>query len=360
MAPIIRVTFLLLIALVIPQSSWASKSTTIPLLLILHDAGETKALIPIIDELLQKNKEVKVLAYETAQTLLKAHFPAELLNKLLIPDIAYEQIRNNEIHVNKLVTGVFSMKQYAFATLFKKRGTQIIALYDSFHMPEPDSIPFKLIKEADVTLVANEYVKNQLDQHHMVKHIRVIGYPSLQEWEKAQQTVNKEQFIQSLKLSSTKPIMVFVGGYGKDYENTFSSFIQQIPSNYDYQIVISIHPKADGKFEKSILKKHPQLQATVAPKNISVATLATISQQIICYRSTSCVYAYLSGYPTIYFDTTPDGYKNWLIEEGQISQTSTVETMMQHLNEKKRTSDSSINRVKPPTHMEVVLDLIAA
>lgn len=333
----------------------------------LYDAGETKVLEPVIEELKRAQKTYKIIAVGTASLLLKespqkidlnaacgveASITAEAWKRdQTLSDKDLEKLKSCA-DASVLVTGYNSALQTQLVSSFKGSNTETVMFYDSFNPPQicKDSDRSSCFAEnaalaADVVLTSTYGLRDAFQRITPARCL-VLGNPTLESWQKDMETVDREKLYASLNISAEKPLILYMGGYGEDYESSFALFLDSVKNLTPYQVVIALHPKMDGAFEEKLVREKNLSFVTIAPKTIPTSNLAALAALVVTQRSTTGVQARFAGIPVIYLDTHPEKYTNFLISAKQVAQFSSPEDFIDELAviEQRNRSAQSLNQ----------------
>ncbi|MGN6669918.1 MAG: hypothetical protein ACTHJ4_00040 [Candidatus Nucleicultricaceae bacterium] len=318
----------------------------------LYDAGETKALEPILSLLKNQNKIVNVLAVGTAATLIKdqdilidLEKDCGITTKITADNWKRDQ-KLNEAEVAKLkncikpsvlVAGYNSAVQTQLLEALKPANTTTVVFYDSFNPPAACTSPDKsecyalnAAEAADVLLVST-YELRDIFQKLSPQRCFAFGNPTLESWKKEIDQTDKNTLIDSLKINTSKPVILYVGGYGDDYESSFNLFLDAVKDLKNYEILVTIHPKANGQFEQKEIDARSLSHIKIMPKNIPTPSLASIATLVTTQRSTAGVQARFAGLPVIYLDVHPEKYTNFLIDANLVGHVSSPEAYIDEL-----------------------------
>jgi len=227
----------------------------------LHDAGETYALLPVIRKL-----EVDYLIVTTgvAEKLLSG-IPPEKLRSF----DAYSQIEPNEV-----VTGVASLFQGELLDYFRYKGVLTFAYWDNFN-PDGESPYFKTAHavepRADILLLPCESLVSAFPN----RAVRVVGHPTLEK-------------------QAPPKIALWIGGYGKDYEEAHELFLHGMTSVEGVAVIQQHHPKTGLK------------------NDLKLSEALSIADLVICHQSTAAFQSLAANVPVLhvipqgqYFDSLP-------------------------------------------------------
>ena len=194
-----------LLLFLLPFALWADY------LFVLHDVGETVALMPVIKELQERGETVEVIRIDPTDRY------ASIEVSCAVPEV--------------LVVGDTSVGQLEYVRAFKGK-SKTVCYYDN--ALEIDRIPYaELIREfeqeVDFFLVPSALAAKS---SHVKAH--VVGNPDLDRFENE---VGEFEVVPGR--------VVYFGGYDKDYEEAFKAFLKFYPDAIVYP-----HPKTDGTLER--------------------------------------------------------------------------------------------------------------
>jgi hypothetical protein len=309
------------------------------LVFILQDAGETQALLPVLERLEKEKKEFIVLAGGVAKEQLQGKIWAvplplekscprtEKLSKLFLQEIVAKY------PAKKVVTGVAFEFQGEFLETYGKEGAKTFAYWDNINFEGSDSYfvtAQKVAKIAQTVLVPTKMFE------HYFPHAVVVGQPSLERWKSNLGAINPQAVRARLPfLKSGKPVALFVGGYGKEYEEAFDLFLSTASVLKEYDIIVSFHPKMGGNFERPRLPSSIHLLETTY--GVSTQEAVAIADLVLCHQSTVGVQAAVSGKKVVHLIPKGQSYTNPAIEN-HLAQVA-----------------SSANEVQP-TSVEIIAD----
>lgn len=209
------------------------------ILFILFDAGETKSLQPVLEELIQAKMEFQILAFGTAWTLMKDH-PSTINNHAafgISEQINQKEwdrqhsldpkIKNHIFETFKpdiVITGMVSEIQRELIEGFKAQGSEIIAYYDSFSPIQNYSYALPFLKLASVVLVPSKNVSESIHQMDPNAHIDIVGQPVVEQWISQAHLLDPDMIRQSIHIDNKKLFLVYISGYGEGYAEDFTKF----------------------------------------------------------------------------------------------------------------------------------------
>jgi hypothetical protein len=271
---------------------------------LLNDAGETKALTPVMQKLDSAGVNYSILADSTAKTLLHG-------NPHLVPlpqDVAalsrsdpQAAIRANAsldaaTSAPHIITGLVSDFQKSWSDFFRGMGKTVTGYYDGFGY---STLPNKTDAFAGSL---NALITPSYDTANFFKqkfsHIPVVamGQPTLEKIPERLQRTNLPALGAGLGIDPRKPTLLFAGGYGKDYAQAFNVFCQTVKAVPQANVLVSPHPKTDGTLETELLRRHGlENRVRIVPKTIDTAQVLGLSDIVLSQNSTMSVQASLQG-----------------------------------------------------------------
>lgn len=294
-------------------------------LYILQDAGETSALIDVIKKAEENHDDYAIFARGVAHLLVKSH------PKLIHIDLD-EKIDNTwkrdallsqksvdalveKIHPDKVVSGVAFEYHGQLLQAFEKRGAKTYAYWDNVNTggSDPYFVTAKKVAAAAQTLLVPSHSFSKTYPQAVV-----VGHPSL---EMIPNPIPQPEVDIPIK----HPLVVWVGGYGEDYNAALKQFLEEVDALKDKMVILVYHPKYEGKVEKEMLEKyhHPHVFIYDAQKLPSFNAIA-LADIVVCHQSTIGLQAALGGKQVIYFTPPGQTYTNLLIEKGIVPQISSL------------------------------------
>lgn len=317
----------------------------------LYDAGETKALEPVIEYLKNHNKVVDILAVGTASTLIKDQSSVIDLEKdcgittKITPELwkRNQQLNTEELKKLKnctraplLVSGYNSAVQNQLLETLQPTKTTTAVFYDSFNPPhctlsdKSECYAEKAAALSDI-LIASTYELRDQFQKLSPARCFAFGNPTLESWRIEMNKTDKKILTETLKITNEKPVILYIGGYGDDYEDSFGLFLTAVRDLKNYQILVTLHPKMNGQFEQKLLETMNLSHVRIASKDLPTPTLASLATVVVTQRSTAGVQARFAGLPVIYLDVHPEKYTNFLIDAHLVGQVSSPEAFIDEL-----------------------------
>jgi len=269
--------FLCLILLLLPFCGFAKTH-----LFVLFDAGETHALKPVIEDLIDQGETVDVLALGTAQTLMPE---APTLPEVDRSWDRYTPLPETDVLAayspDVVVIGVASSIQLQVAKAFESKA-KVVAYYDNFN-PIERSVYASLIREIEPHVDLFLTASDKGAASSCAKEVHVVGNPDV------------EKMIQKLQEWEPEPhSMVYIGGYDADYPEALELFVEAMKLFPDHQLVLCPHPKSDGSLEHALFPN-----ATICRDSTAAVARASV---VVCHRSTLGIKSLLAGKKVIFVD----------------------------------------------------------
>jgi hypothetical protein len=346
--------FLILTFIVLATvQGWAKQ--TYDAIFILQDAGETNAILPIIEKCAQNNENFLILTAGQATETLSHKISlknntlsfdqlgiSEKIDKTWkrdekISEASLKKI-TDEIEAKKVISGVAFELHGQLLQAFKVKQSQTFAYWDNINFEGTD--PYfqtaqNVAKTPDHLLVPSRAFKNAYPQAD------VVGQPSYELWKQQLSGIQPSTVTAKIPFALKSPVIVFLGGTGSEYVETFKQFLSYAKELKGYTILIAAHPKFEGLVEKTELEKQsfPNVHLIEKTWNISSMEAIAIADHVICHKSTTGINAAVAGKPVIYFIPAQQSYTNPLIERGGASIASNFNELLSCLKTKRSAED---------------------
>jgi hypothetical protein len=305
---------------------FASLSYAQEILFILQDAGETQALLPVLEKLEQENKKFTVLAAGVAQDLLQGKLWMEKLpiDKSWQRSATFSEATLKQIiqahPAKKVVSGVAFELHGQLLQAYAQQGSTTFAFWDNINYEGSD--PYFATAQKVAHVAQNVLTPRAAFEKHL-PHATVVGQPSIELWAKTLHQIDVKAVKARLPfLKSDQPVLLFIGGYGKEYEEAFDLFLKvaELPELQKYAQAIAFHPKMGGNFEREHL---PAKAYLLEPKyGVSTQEAIALADIVVCHQSSVGVQAAAAGKRVIYLVPSHQTYTNPAIEQ-KIAQTAT-------------------------------------
>lgn len=260
--------------------------------------------MPVMQTLDATGVNYAILADSTAKTLLNG-------NPHLAPlpqDVA-ELARNNPHAANQaqfklnqaanapcIVSGLVSSFQKTWADFFRGMGKTVVGYYDGFGYNTWRNKADEFAGSLSVLLTPSRDTAIFFSSRFRNIPVLALGQPTLETIPSLLQRTHLPALANALGIDSSKPTLLFVGGYGEGYEQAFDTFCQAVKTLPQSNVLVSLHPKVDGAQETGILKMHGlEKRVRIVPKSIDTAQVLGISNVILSQNSTMTIQAGMQG-----------------------------------------------------------------
>lgn len=322
------------------------------ILLVLQDAGETQALLPVIEHLEKADQDYVILAGGVAAEQLAGrqhviHFSdlgvSEKIDKTWKRDqkISLESLQRitSAIQPKKVISGVAFELHGQILESFAEQGSKTFAYWDNINASGTDPYFYTAQKVAQITqtlLVPSENFKTYYP------FAKCVGQPSFEKWQETLSHLSKP----SLPYLHSGKTVVWVGGYGKEYEEAFLLFLEAAKEMNGYNILVSFHPKMGGVFEREKIKDSRIHLLT----EISTLEAVALADVVICHQSTVGVQAALAGKPVLYLIPPSQTYTNPVIEKRLVPCLQSKQALLYALENLQPTSKDFFEAMQIPRH----------
>ncbi len=320
-------------------------------LYILQDAGETTALKFVLEQAEKNHDDYRIFANGMASSLLDPEFKSRMLlinfeEKLdrdwkrsgTLSEKSVQTILDH-VHPKKVVSGVAFEFQGQLLKAFESQGAKSYAYWDNINLQGTDAYfeTAKKVAACAQTLLApshafiNVYPKAQ-----------VAGQPMLE-------ASTTPLAARPTDLPLQHPLIVWIGGYGEDYNEALRIFLEGASVFKDSMIILSYHPKYDGVVEKQMLEKyHPSNVVIYDSRKLSSFQAILHADFVICHQSTAGLQAALGGKKVFYFTPQGQSYTNLLIENQITPQVSTTLELYDAMKKPSPTSKDILDVLQVP------------
>lgn len=323
--------FLILICLLASACGGAVRQKpSLDVSMVFYDIGETRALEPVIEILKERNLSVGVLAFGTSRELVEDR--PEFINPNadcgVSADVDPEKWQRHAaldsedlrkvgdcLDSRLIVTGMASRLQTQIAEVFNKdRHIPVWGYFDGFSADAVKEVQSPAVSPLELVLVPSRSVEKAFEKKFPKEKMKAVGQPTLERWKKTIERVDARALRDELRLDPEKSVLLYAGGYGEGYEESFRLFVRAARDLGNYQVLISLHPKVGGDFEKSVLETEAAENMHIISKKTSTAEALAVSDILVCHRSTVGVQAVFAGKPVIYLDFEKNKYSDLAIE----------------------------------------------
>jgi hypothetical protein len=294
--------------------------------------GETNALLPVMHELQIREVDFKVMAMGAAVDKLVSD--ASLNGKIIEIKESVDTARDRckplkdvagiieDLQPLLVISGAASKAQEQLLEALPAK--RKIVYLDSFNYV-PSNISFETVKGVVrvsqkiicITAIVKEQVMFIENSTLKGRDIKVLGRPSLENWVRQVQEVDKFEVLKKVGFDEREKIVTFIGGYGAQYDagvnDAFESAMKCLKS-CGYQVHMQYHP--------NIVKTQP----------LTTVEAVGMADCVVCYDSTVGFEALFAGKRVIYLQpekVTP--YDNIAIEKDLADRVQTNEQLLEAL-----------------------------
>ncbi|MES2273873.1 MAG: CDP-glycerol glycerophosphotransferase family protein [Chlamydiota bacterium] len=311
-------------------------------LFYLQDAGETLALLPVIQKLEQKGIDYHILSAGVAREIvLKAGIPAAKISTFQDFGIMTIVDRNwgrserlsdeemfrfkEEIEAKEVITGVAFAVQGQVLDVFSSKGLPAFAYWDNFNA-EGENPYFKTAHEVETHASILLLPSHALKATFMDRKTEVVGQPTLEEWASQMEAIDRSQIREKLEIELDQKVALFVGGYGDEYEDAFRLFLQGVDSlqNPSLLFLIQPHPKTGGKFEQELIAKE-NAQIRLLKGELTTVEAVALSDLVIVHQSTVAFQALAAKKPVLHILPPTQKYESLPLQKGLAKRVSSVD-----------------------------------
>ncbi len=274
---------------------------------LLHDAGETKALQPVMSRLDSLQVPYAILADGTARRLLKGNIhlsplPRDVQQLFQINPLAgqrAESVLRQTLSAKTIVTGLVSGFQKRWTDYFSALGRRVVGYYDGFSFPMQTSPVDAFVRSLNVLLTAGEDGAAHFRQRYRGLPVKALGQATLDNFTKRVSPLKRSQVQQALNLNPSQPTMLFVGAYGQGYAEAFKLFLESVQDfAKGANVLVSLHPKVNGQLEQALIQEAALTQRVrIIPKAISTDQALVASDMILTHQSTMATQALFQKKP---------------------------------------------------------------
>ncbi len=319
-----------------------------PIVFIFYDAGTTKAFEPVMDKLDKKKINYSIIAFGTARALLVNHPNyIDVNSRLAVTTIVDRENWQREKPLGKedadriqkaitcqlVVVGTSSIIEAQLAKMLQNKGIKVVAYFDGFQSPELEpELNRAFLKSVDEIIVPCQTAAAGFCQLQLSSKVLILGQPTLDIWSRYNTRANIDSFRQKLSSLPSQSLLLYAGGYGEGYEESFRLFIEAAKQIKNYRIIVSLHPKVLGNTEKHIMQEMAAQNLQILPKDVLTVEAAVASDVIVSQCSTVGVQARFIGKQIIYLDSRKGRYTNIIIEKKLAFQVHDVNTFLKVLD----------------------------
>lgn len=290
---------------------------------VLHDAGETKALQPVMRELDYRQVRYSILADATARRLLAGNSHLANTEPSLTPEVATQRQATNPplkaaMQAPVVVTGLVSPFQRLWASWFARRNESpafadkpaatVVGYYDSFsyHAKRCPAAAFQGLLAALIT--PTEALSQRLAIYFPTIPRLALGQPVLETTlATVQNTASAEVLRQQLGLMGQPDPILFAGGYGPGYADALRLYCQTIRRLPQAPLtLLALHPQSNGTLEKQIIAEaDAQNSIRLLPASLDTLRVLPLARLVVSHQSSFSVQASVAGKPVFFVGRLP-------------------------------------------------------
>jgi hypothetical protein len=347
-----------LLLIFLAATSFLSAGEESDLLFVGFDAGETQIWIQVLNHW-EQAPDHAVLTMGTASKIARESGLSDLIDvaDLGVDCPPHQRLRELSVKDLKkisslapsiLVTGMYSTPQRQIAELFARQGSAIIAVWDNFSTydklpPELTANVERIVQVADVILVPSSEIVDDLNTRYSMSRAIAFGHPTLDQWREKIAQVDLIAAWEKTGFQENLPIITYISGYeekGNHYNESFSLFAQSlIALKKPIQLIVQLHPRSDGSFEKAMLEQLAAEYPDFPPFIISDGKVLSTFEAIaladlgVCHRSTVAIQALFSGKRCMHIDVPGTPFSHFAIQNGLMAQCLSNEEATKYIEE---------------------------
>jgi len=207
----------------------------------------------------------------------------------------------------------------------------VIGYYDGFTIKPVDPVTDAFQNTLTDLITPSIDTAQALQQRFRDIPVSALGQPILE-------TVNPENpnLAAQLRLNPNQPTVLFIGGYGPGYEQAFHLFCQAMTMQPAGNLLVSLHPKANGQLEQSLIQQYGlQSKVKIVPTKFSTDEILPLAQVILSQDSTAMMKAVLQGKHAVFVGSPVDPMAiNPLTARGLVQRCGTVTDLTQALQQR--------------------------
>ncbi|MDX2085329.1 MAG: hypothetical protein SFZ03_08075 [Candidatus Melainabacteria bacterium] len=319
---------------------------------LLHDAGETEALRPVIARLAQAHVPYTLLTTGTASRLLAGH-----PHQVSLPDAPvagtptqqaawWQQMTTlcQRLHPAVVMTGVVSPFQQLLSGLFRRQGAPVVGYTDGYTLNPTTELFQRFAKTLSAWWVPTAVQAAWLRQCLPQMPVAVVGQPTADRWERQNLSASPATTDAATQTPLTAPStpqtlqppprLLWVGGYGAGYEEAFGLFCslaRQWAGRAQFQV--ALHPSQDGAVERQWIDRMGLTGLVeILPKHQPTERALAQASAVLTQDSSMVVQGLMLGKPVL-LTGPPVNPTQWNapVAQGLLSRYTKVETLAAEL-----------------------------
>ena len=310
----------------------------VDVLFYLQDAGETYALIPVIEALEEKGIECRILAAGVAEGILAnsglpqekiklfsdfgVQFDADWQRSYRICD-CYVARLTDEIAAIEVVAGVAYEAQGQVLEAYQNRGAKGLVFWDNFNADGQD--PYfetarSVAQRAQTILVPAIALEGAFPGKTAI----AVGHPSLDAWKAKMESLDRTLIRARQGLLARHKAALFIGGYGSEYEDSFRIYLDGAAKTDEFVFLFHPHPKSDRTFEKRLISESGS-SIWMIEDGTSALEAVAMADLVLCHQSTVAFQALAAGKPVLHVLPQNSQYTSLPLEKGMAMQVRSAE-----------------------------------
>jgi hypothetical protein len=242
------------------------------------------------------------------------------------------------------------------ADFCKTAGKRVVGYYDAFSFNRFSNPSAEMFQNALTHLITPTLDSARFFQQRFSNipsaNIVALGQPTLEETAQTIQRTNRLALSQKLGIDPNQPTLLFVGGYGSSYPEAFALFCETIRQFPQANILLSLHPKADGQLEKTLLQQ-AQLDNRIrlVPPDVSTIETLAVTDVVMAHNSTVSSQALLQGKKVVLLGSVPGTDFDPIHQYQAAPRCETSLQLVQALAQ--AIPEAMVSRVLPPNEQQI-------
>lgn len=332
------------------------------ILFYLQDAGETNALLPVIRKLDEQGVDCRVLVAGVADEIVqKSGIPQKIFlhfsdlkiqarvdkNWSRSQRLPEEEINRlwEEIETKEFVSGVAYELQGQVIEGFSQRKIPTFAYWDNLNANGDNPYFYtanSVEAKADILLLPSFSLEKDFPNRQGKK---VVGQPTLEEWKTQIEALDRNRLRQKLGIQESQKAVLFIGGYGAEYEEAFRLFLKGISQNGSDFFFIQPHPKTDGSFERGL-----NGSALILNGEWTTLEAVAVSDIVVCHQSTVAFQALAAGKAVLNLIPESQRYDSLPLQKGLSKRVSQAEGLTPLLEKAESSSNKFYDLMEIPAN----------
>jgi hypothetical protein len=205
----------------------------------------------------------------------------------------------SQIEPKEVVSGVAYETQGQILEGYRKKGIFSVAYWDNLN-PDGENPYFhtahKVERFASLLLLPAASLQAAFPK----RDLRIVGQPTLEIYRDEASRVETASLRKKLNVPPNRKIAIFFGGYGEEFDQALSLFLEGASQNPDFVYFIQPHPKAKGK-----AISHPNVR--LLDGELTTLEAVAVADVVLCHQSTVAFQALAAKKPVVHI--IPEGQK---------------------------------------------------